>query len=191
MRPLAVAVALVAVLLAGCANGSGPDGAASPSTEPVPGTSATLAPPATASLSTAEREAADRRAVEQAWARYWEAHQGLLELPAADRAAAVDAVAVDPTRQEVLDEAETFEKGGLRFYGQVVNHPYWQTPIDGRDVAVMGDCMDSSRAGTLVAKTGVKRTVGVAKNNTRASFVKGTDGIWRVEKIEYLVDTPC
>ena len=77
-------------------------------------------------MSAAEREADDRQAVERAWARYWQVHQGLLDMPAADRAAAVEAVAVDPTRQEVLDEAATFEKGGLAFYGQVVNHPYWQ-----------------------------------------------------------------
>ena len=55
----------------------------------------------------------------------------------------------------------------------------------------MGDCMDTSRYGTLVVKTGVRRTVGRAKDNTRATFLKGSDGAWRVQKIEYLVDTPC
>jgi hypothetical protein len=98
---------------------------------------------------------------------------------------------VDPTRQQVLDEAATFTKSGLRFYGQVVRHPYWQNSVDGKGVAVMGDCMDTSQYGTEVAKTGVKRTVGRAKDNTRATFVKAGDGSWRVQKIEFLVDTPC
>lgn len=115
----------------------------------------------------------------------------LLDKPATDWPTAVDAVAVDPTRQQVLDEAATFTKSGLRFYGQVVTHPYSQSPVDGKGTAVMGDCMDTSHYGTLVAKSGVKRTVGVAKNNTRVTFARGTDGVWRVQKIEYLLDTPC
>lgn len=184
------AVALSALLVSSCSGGDSPDGAASS------GTTATSSSAATAStsptpLSTAEREATDRNAVEQAWVAYWRVHQGLLDLQASQWPSAVSAIAVDPTRQQVLDEAATFAKAGLRFYGQVVNHPYWQAPINGRAVAVMGDCMDSSRYGTLVAKTGVKRTVGVARNNTRATLTKAADGTWRVQKIEYLVDTPC
>ena len=114
-----------------------------------------------------------------------------MDKPSAEWPAAVAAVAVDPTRQQVLDEAKTFAASGMGFYGQVVNHPYWNSPIDGKDLAVMGDCMDTSHYGTLVVKTGVKRTVGRAKDNTRATFVKGDDGTWRVQKIEFLVDTPC
>jgi hypothetical protein len=142
-------------------------------------------------ISAAEQEAIDRASVEQAWTTYWQIHQGLLGKPAADWPAAVGAVAVDPTRQQVLDEAKTFTSSGMGFYGQVVNHPYWSSPIDGKDLAMMGDCMDTSRYGTLVVKTGVKRTVGRAKDNTRATFFKGGDGTWRVQKIEFLVDTPC
>lgn len=127
----------------------------------------------------------------QVWGEYWRIHQTLLDMPATERADAVDAVAVDPTRKQTLDEATTFEQGGLAFYGQVVNHPYWSAPIAGKDVAVMGDCMDSSGYGTLVVKTNTKRTVGVAKNNTRVTLARAEDGSWRVKTIEYLVDTPC
>lgn len=188
-RVAAVAIAASAVLVSACSGGDSPDGAASSgSTATSPATKASIS---STPLSTAERESTDRTAVEQAWAAYWRVHQGLLDLQSSQWPSAVDAVAVDPTRQQVLDEAATFAKSGLRFYGQVVNRPYWQTPINGRATAVMGDCMDSSRYGTLVAKTGVKRTVGVAKNNTRVALTKADDGVWRVQKIEYLVDTPC
>ncbi len=112
-------------------------------------------------------------------------------MPAAQWPAAVTAVAVDPTRAQVLAEAALFAKSGLRFYGQVVNHPYWQTPIGGRSVAVMGDCRDSSHYGTLYVKSGNKRTVGVAHDNTRVTLVRGSDGVWRVQKIEYLLDVKC
>ncbi len=187
-RVAAVAIAASAVLVASCSGDDSPDGAASSGSTSSSAATASISP---TPLSTAEREATDRTAVEQAWLAYWRVHQGLLDLQSSQWPSAVGAVAVDPTRQQVLDEAATFAKSGLRFYGQVVNHPYWQAPINGRAVAVMGDCMDSSRYGTLVAKTGVKRTVGVAKNNTRATLTKADDGTWRVQKIEYLVDTPC
>lgn len=189
-RVAAVAIAASAVLVSACSGGDSPDGAA-PSSSTSSTSSAATPSISPTPLSTAEREATDRAAVEQAWVAYWRVHQGLLDLQASQWPSAVGAIAVDPTRQQVLDEAATFAKSGLRFYGQVVNHPYWQAPINGRAVAVMGDCMDSSRYGTLVAKTGVKRTVGVAKNNTRATLTKADDGTWRVQKIEYLVDTPC
>lgn len=185
------AAGLTAVLVAACSGGSDPDGGAAPSTPTLTSSSAPAPSVASSPVSTAERETADRTAVEATWARFWDVHQSLLDKPSAEWPAAVDAVAVDPTRQEALDEAATFSKSGWAFYGQVVNHPYWGQPIDGKDVAVMGDCMDSSKAGTLVVKTGVKRTVGVANNNTRATFVKGTDGAWRVQTIEYLVDESC
>lgn len=115
----------------------------------------------------------------------------MLSTPAAQWPAAVAAVAVDPTRAQMLDEAALFAKSGLRFYGQVANHPYWQTPIGGRNVAVMGDCRDSSHYGTLYVKSGNKRTVGVAHDNTRVTLVRGSDGVWRVQKIEYLLDVKC
>jgi hypothetical protein len=143
------------------------------------------------SASSADREAADRLAVKQAWAKYWTVHEALLGTPAAEWPSAVAAVAVDPTRAQVLSEAALFQKSGLRFYGQVINRPYWTTSIGGKGVAVMGDCMDSSHHGTEYVKSGNKRTVGVARNNTRVTLVKGGDGTWRVQKIEYLLDIPC
>lgn len=195
-----VALLMVAALATACSGGSSSGGAtstASTSSSGITSTaSGTSSPAASTSLSpsplsTADREAADRVAVEQAWSTYWQIHQGLLAKPSTEWPATVATVAVDPTRQQVLDEARTFASSGMGFYGQVVNHPYWNRPIDGQGLAVMGDCMDTSRYGTLVVKTGVKRTVGRAKDNTRATFVKGDDGTWRVQKIEFLVDTPC
>lgn len=170
----------------GSASSSGSTSSVSVPTTSVAGTSISPSP-----LSAAERETADRAAIEQAWTTYWQVHQGLLDKPSPGWPAAVATVAVDPTRQQVLDEAKTFTSSGMGFYGQVVNHPYWTRPIEGKGLAVMGDCMDTSRYGTVVVKTGVKRTVGRSKDNTRATFLKGDDGTWRVQKIEFLVDTPC
>lgn len=199
VRSMVAATAAVVLLCTACSGASGNGsqssaGASPPSSSSVTLLTGSVTPSASQSaspISAAEQEAIDRAEVEQAWTTYWQIHQGLLDKPAADWPAAVGAVAVDPTRQQVLDEAKTFTSSGMGFYGQVDNHPYWSSPIDGKDLAVMGDCMDTSRYGTLVVKTGVKRTVGRPKDNTRATFLKGGDGTWRVQKIEFLVDTPC
>jgi hypothetical protein len=194
------ALLMVGALVTACSGGGSSGGPTSSGSASSSGSTASLSVPTSSAantstspspLTTAERETADRAAVEQSWTTYWQVHQTLLDEPAADWPAAVDAVAVDPTRQQVLDEAKTFTSSGMGFYGDVVNHPYWNSPIDGKDLAVMGDCMDTSRYGTVVVKTGVKRTVGRAKDNTRATFHNGDDGIWRVQKIEFLVDVPC
>jgi hypothetical protein len=187
-----VAVVAAVMLGAACGGASSSGGPSRSSDAPSPSSSVAASTAASASpTSSADREAADRLAVEQAWARYWTVHQTLLGMPSAGWPAAVGAVAVDPTRAQVLSEAALFTKSGLSFYGQVVSHPYWSTPIGGTATAVMGDCGDYSHYGTLYVKSGNKRTVGVARNNTRVTLVKGSGGTWRVQKIEYLLDVKC
>jgi hypothetical protein len=51
--------------------------------------------------------------------------------------------------------------------------------------------VDASRTGSMYEKTGVKRTVGKPRTNTRITLVRGTDRQWRVKLIEYLVVQPC
>jgi hypothetical protein len=192
-RRAGLLVAATAVLLlAACSSGSSPGGSSTssePSSPSSTGSASTTA--SSSSTRSADQEAADRLAVQQAWGKYWTVHQALLSMPSSGWPAAVDAVAVDPTRAQVLSEAALFTKSGLRFYGQVVSHPYWSSPIGGKSTAVMGDCGDYSHYGTLYVKSGNKRTVGVAHNNTRVTLVKGSDGLWRVQKIEYLLDVKC
>lgn len=190
-RAVLAVVATAVLFMTSCTGGSSSGGPSTPSDASSPSVTASASTPSSSSTSPADREVADRLAVEQAWARYWAVHQTLLGMPSSDWPAAVDAVAVDPTREQVLSEAALFTKSGLRFYGQVVSHPYWQQPIGGKATAVMGDCGDYSHYGTLYVKSGNKRTVGVAHNNTRVTLVKGGDGAWRVQKIEYLMDVTC
>jgi hypothetical protein len=186
-----VVVATAVLFVAACASGSSSIGPSTSGNASSPTSTASASTPSSSSTSSVDREAADRLAVEQAWTRYWRVHQALLGMPSSGWPAAVDAVAVDPTRAQVLSEAALFTKSGLRFYGQVVSHSYWQSPIGGKSAAVMGDCGDYSHYGTLYVKSGNKRTVGVAHNNTRVTLVKGSDGTWRVQKIEYLLDVKC
>jgi hypothetical protein len=91
----------------------------------------------------------------------------------------------------MLKDARSLESDGLDYYGTSVYHPYWEQSIAGQPTAVMGDCTDTSQAGSLEISTGQHRTAGVPDNNTRVTFVKGTDAIWRVSEIFYLVDIKC
>lgn len=53
------------------------------------------------------------------------------------------------------------------------------------------DCQDGSHAGSMVKKTGVKRTVGKKNNPVQGNLVRGQDGKWRVEQIFYFQDRTC
>ncbi len=76
-------------------------------------------------------------------------------------------------------------------YGTSIFHPYWAQSVDGKSTAVMEDCTDTSQSGSMVAATGEKRTAGVPDNNTRATFEKGPDVVWRVKEIFFFVDLTC
>jgi hypothetical protein len=140
----------------------------------------------------AAREAADRRAVEAAWAHYWAVYETFdTKVPKSRWDQVIAAIAVDPIRSQILNSARSNLIIGVVGYGYVVNHPFWRTPINGRSTAVMGDCMDQSHYGSMFAKTGQKRTVGVAHDNTRGTLLRGADGKWRVKQVEYLLDVKC
>ena len=189
---LAIAALLTA---AGCTSSKsdGPTHTPNPTT---PGSS-TSGTPSTASstptsVDTAAREAQDRAAVEAAWAHYWTVYETFqTKVPQAKWDSTIAGIAVDPIRAQVLKSARADLIIDVVTFGQVVNHPYWTTPVAGKTTAVMGDCMDQSHYGSMFAKTKKKRTVGVAHDNTRATLVRGTDGTWRVKQIEYLLDVKC
>ena len=162
-----------------------PDSPLTPASEPPTGTSAS--DPSDPS----SQEATDRAKVEATWAAFWTVSSTLWKLPDQDRLAAMSELAVDPTLSESLDQARDFIAAGVDTFGEPSFHPYWNQSIDGSDLAVMGDCMDTSQTGSVYKSTGETRTKGVSQNNTTATFVRGGDKKWRVEKIVYLVDIPC
>lgn len=103
----------------------------------------------------------------------------------------MSAVAIDPTLSQALADARSLDAKGREIYGQSIFHPYWQQAINGATTAVMGDCTDTSGSGARDKASGEVRTVGVSDNNTRVTFVRESDGTWKVHEIFYLVDVPC
>src|SRR5262249_44188159 len=122
--------------------------------------------PTTSSADPAAREAADRQAVEAAWAHYWAIYETFeSKVPPSLWDSTIAQIAVDPIRAQILRAARADRIIGAITYGQVVPHPYWRVPINGKATATMGDCMDQSHYGSMFAKTGQKRSVGVAHDN--------------------------
>jgi len=213
MKPLSAlragcAVGAVLVLVAGCSTSSA-DGPTSspasatasasvvdpstnlPTATPALPTPSVIGPPTPTSPDPAAQEAADRAAVEAVWADFWRVTDGLTRIAGPDRMAIASEVAVEPTLTQVLEQARSLDSKGREVYGASIFHPYWEQSINSGNMAVMGDCTDTSQSGARDISTGEIKTVGVPNNNTRATFVRGSDGRWRVEKIFYLLDVPC
>ena len=193
-------VVLCVMTVCGCTSGSSGVKTQDPTTTSASGTSRTTsdsatrtAPSTTATKPRPPTEAATRNAVAAAWSRFYSTYLRVETptVPASHRPALVGAVAVNPVYGQVLSEAADFSKVGVSTYGTVTHHPYWPEPVAGKSTVVMGDCMDQSHYGSKSIKTGQKRTVGVARDNTRSTLVLGADGVWRVRSIRYLVDVKC
>jgi hypothetical protein len=163
--------------------------------DPAPGAASSVPAlsPSSSSRSAGDRENADRADVEATWRQFLDVYDAVesRKYPRNDWTAVVGSVAVDPTYSQVIRSATEFERLGLVVYGSAIARPYWTESVGGGLTAVMGDCADTSRTGSMFEGTGRKRTVGKVRDNTRVTFVRGSDGEWRVKLIESLVDQPC
>jgi len=100
-------------------------------------------------------------------------------------------VAVDPALSNLLTDANTMNSKGWDTYGQFTSRISWPQPVDGKTTAVIADCQDASQAGSFETSSGNKTTVGVVRNPLQGTFVRGQDGVWRVDQVFYLKDAPC
>ena len=135
-------------------------------------------------------ETSDREAIENAWVNYWVVTLPLLKRPPAVWHRTAATVAAEPLLADIMKNAAQFKKDGKDNYGSVKHRFYWGPPVGGEDVAVVGDCMDTSHVGSLNIKTGEKLTVGLVRDNARIGFQRGPDGKWRADHIQYL-DSAC
>ncbi len=136
-------------------------------------------------------EISDRRAIESAWVRYWDTYVSINQVAPAKRLGLLTEVSVDPIRSKILSSAVLYDQKGYSTYGKVAHRPYWGPSVDGKTLAIMGDCLDTSKYGSLVTATKRKRTVGVPRANVRGIFARDADGHWRVSQIQLLPDQAC
>jgi hypothetical protein len=169
---VAIVLAILSLGLTAC------DNARSPAAQPRP------TPPAGATAS-ADREAADRRAAEQAYRQFWQVSWTFDQHYAQNQWRDVlGAVAVDPELSLLLSGAQRQRQHGITLYGAVIPHPT-VPPVNGKNTATVRDCQDASHSGQADAKTGKAHTVGVARNPVVATLARGEDGRWRVSQIRY------
>lgn len=164
-----------------------------PATQPTT-TSAASLPPSSGAAATdglSAQESADRAAIEAQWNRLWQIYAALPHTAEGDRHAMAAEVAVDPALSNLLTDANTLNSKGWDTYGQFISRISWPQPVDGKATAVIADCQDASQAGSLETSTGDKKTVGIDRNHLQGTFVRGQDGVWRVDQVFYLKDEPC
>lgn len=130
-------------------------------------------------------EAADRRAVEAVYRRFWVVEASFdADYPQPRWALVLAEVAADPVLTRLVETAAVQHRNGIRVYGQVMPHP--QIPvIGGRSLITVLDCQDDSHTGQADARTGVPRSVGVARTAVVATMRRGADGRWRVSDARY------
>lgn len=159
-----------------------------------PSPSPSAVEPSTSTAASSEispQEAADRAAIEAQWTQFWTVYTGIIRTPADQRSAALDLVSIDPAKASVLGAASRLEADGLDYYGSVILRPYSIEIDSEKGIAVLEDCQDQSGYGSVYVKTGKRRTVGVSDNHTQAGFVRGDDGVWRVQNVQYPTNVPC
>lgn len=136
-------------------------------------------------------ESADRVAAEAQWTKYWEIYAALPHTPEDQWDSLLAPVAVESMINAAKDDARSIRDEGNDTYGMVGHRFTWTKPIGGSDTAVLQDCNDSSQAGAYETATGNKITVGVPRQNTMGTLVRGADGVWRVSAAYIVKDTPC
>lgn len=125
-----------------------------------------------------------------AWASFLQVGDALWAKPQKQWADLLAPYAIDPVLTRALQSAAAGVAQGKKNYGAPIHHPYWQVPVNGKDTATMGDCMDDSHTGSMDATTGKELTVGTATDNTTISAVK-IDGHWKIADFAFLTTIPC
>lgn len=146
-----------------------------------PRTSASASSP---SSSRATAPAADTGAVETAYRAFWPTLTSFdRRYPEAQWKTVLSRVSVDPQLSQAIAVAKEQRRNGITLYGQ----PQPRTPriaIDSRAKATLADCVDFSRSGQADAKTGQRKTVGLARTPVTLTLTKGVDG-WRVSNVTF------
>lgn len=181
---LAVMTGLV-VLLAGCANDDGIDFGSTPQQRSL----TTVSP-----TPSADTTRADQQAVLKGYNAYWTTYDTTAAQPSSDKAVvsmALSAVAAEPLLTSSTNDIVNAALAGQKAYGSYVVHP--KTPVfqdESSTEALVTDCIDSSRSGWANAD-GQPLTVGVPAVFSKATMVRGKDGIWRMSQVTFDDQVTC
>lgn len=151
----------------------------------------TLKPPVTLTDGPiSAQEAADRKAVEKAWVKYWGVFTNMMKVPPDQRREVYGRVAVDPQLANMIKDAAYGDKEKLGNYGSVTHHFSWPVSIAVTGKPVLADCMDQSKFGILDIAKGIPLTHGGKRVNLQATFTQ-TGGAWKLVGYIEKAGTPC
>lgn len=168
---------LALVLIASCRS--------APSSPPSPTSASGVATTGVARTTVSSTpDGADRAAVEAAYRGFWPVVASFAQLPDSRWQAALGQVATARQSALTISLTRTQRRNGIAVYGQPVPRAP-QAVFSGPGRAMVRDCADFSRTGQADAGTGRPKTVGVARNPVRVTLVRGSDGRWRVDEVEY------
>lgn len=173
-RATAVVMALLAAVVAAC------DSADSSGVPPPTPSAFASTTPSASGTSAAQ---AERAAVEAAYRRFWAVSWEVDKQPASRWRPVLSTVSVDPLLTRLYAGTKAQQQAGIRLYGQVLPRPVVGRVTGGR--ANVRDCQDASQAGQADARTGARKTIGVARTPVSASLMRGADGAWRVSDVRY------
>jgi hypothetical protein len=163
---------LAIVLAAGCSD----DNPGIATGTPTPSSSAT---PTATTTPTAEQDA-----ILSQYRTFWASLTSISEMPAAQRRAALDPLAVDPALKSLLSGMQTTEAKGQVFYG--ANKPRaTQASVSPDGLrAVIDDCQDSTTAGVARRSDMAPLTKGRARNHVVVTMQK-SGATWKVYFVSY------
>jgi hypothetical protein len=178
--PNGVLAGLAVLMLVSCSDSSPPDTRPSATGS---GPAATLTS-ASAAGSPSRSTTADPAGAEAAYRAFWPVLTTFAREPEARWRSVLGRVAAEP--QVGLTIALTLEqrRNGITVYGRPTPRAPKVT-IGAGGQATVQDCADFSRTGQADARTGQRRTVGIARNPVLVTLRQGEDGRWRVVEVRY------
>ncbi|MEV5542050.1 hypothetical protein AB0L13_34980 [Saccharopolyspora shandongensis] len=125
----------------------------------------------------------ERAAVERTYRDFWRITWNFTVEPDTARETEVHRVTGPALADQITSRAREQLSGGIRLYGAVMARVS-SVQITG-DQAALQDCQDASKAGQADVASGKPRNVGVARNPVHATLTKESDGVWRVDRVEF------
>jgi hypothetical protein len=154
-------------------------------TTPTIPASSPVTPPATASAPAPTPPPSDAVAVEAAYRGFWPLLATFdRRIPQREWRAALGQAMADPQVSQAIAVALQQQRTGIVAYG-VPRPRAPRVTLRPPGAATVADCADFSHYGQADARTGQRRTVGVARNPLSVSLVRGADGRWRVTRVTY------
>lgn len=123
------------------------------------------------------------------YSAFWQTLTPAAEAAADKRREILEPVATDPILSSMVQRLAEQEKRGRGQYGAEV--PRAKVVTKGENSSIISDCQDGSGAGVLDRATGKKLVRGDERNPLIAFMSKGSDGVWRVRRVEYKEASKC